>query len=755
MTMSRTNPTEFNERLLIVSNRLPVTISHRDGHLDVVPSGGGLATGLRPCHQQSDGVWIGWPGNESRLDHRAQQSLDEALRARKLSPVHLSRDHVERYYAGFSNRVIWPLFHYLLDRVPAEAASWDAYCEANQRFADAAIREYRPGDRIWVQDYQLMLVPKLIRDKLPGASIGFFLHIPFPSSEVFRALPWRRQLLEGLLGADLIGFHTYAYMRHFIASLLHVSGIEAEIDRVRVGDREVVLGAFPLGVDAADFQRRSVTAAVRAQVDEIRRECGDRQLIVGVDRLDYTKGIPRRLQAVERLLDQNPNLRDNIRYIQVAVPTRGEVDTYQRFRRDIEQTVGRINGKYATLHSVPVHYVHQSVSAEQLSALYCAADVMLVTPLRDGMNLVAKEFIASRGDESGVLLLSEFAGAAAELDGALVVNPYDVDEMSVQLKRALAMGAAERAARMRQLRQRVFAYDVFAWADDFLLHLPTRSTASEIRTSLAQPVLDTALATARQAESMRLLLDYDGTLVPLAKTPELATPDKDLLDLLSALSTTPGLSVEVVSGRPKDWLERVLGHLDIKLWAEHGFWHRPSRHEPWQTAAQIDPHWRDRILPILERFTAATPGSRLELKSTSIAWHFRGAQRTFGSRQAHELRMLLGDALSNQPLEVLEGHKVVEVRLRGISKGVVGQSSDRSAPGSIVAFGDDRTDEDLFRSLPKRSVTVSVGQALAGARFMVPSYRTVRRILRQMLVPSESPSLDTVESDDDAVVEVA
>jgi trehalose 6-phosphate synthase/phosphatase len=449
MTPIGPNPTESNDRLLIVSNRLPVTIAYREGQPDLVPSGGGLATGLRPWHQQGGGVWIGWPGNDARLDEAAQRSLDEALRAENLAPVHLSRDQVERYYQGFSNRVIWPLFHYLLDRVPAEAAAWDAYVEANQRFADAVIREYRPGDRIWVHDYQLMLVPKLIRDQLPGASIGFFLHIPFPSSEVFRALPWRRQLLEGLLGADLIGFHTYAYMRHFIASLLHVSGIEAEIDRVRVGDREVMLGAFPMGVDAADFQRRSVTTAVRTQVDEIRRECGTRQLVVGIDRLDYTKGIPRRLQAVERLLDQNPHLADSIRYIQVAVPTRGGVDAYQRFKRDIEQTIGRINGKYGTLHSVPVHYVHQSVTADQLSALYCAADVMLVTPLRDGMNLVAKEFVASRGDESGVLLLSEFAGAAAELDGALVVNPYDVEELSVQLRRALAMGAAERAARMR------------------------------------------------------------------------------------------------------------------------------------------------------------------------------------------------------------------------------------------------------------------------------------------------------------------
>ena len=362
MNSNGTNSTESNGRLLIVSNRLPFTVERLAGQLTLRPSGGGLATGLRPWHEQGDGLWIGWPGHEMPAADGDREDLDRMLRAHRVAAVHLTQDHVERYYEGFSNRVIWPLFHYLLDRVPVEAAAWDAYGEANARFADVVAREYRPGDRIWIHDYQLMLLPKLLRDRLPGASIGFFLHIPFPSSEVFRALPWRRQLLDGLLGADLIGFHTYAYMRHFIASLLHVSGIEAEIDRVRVGDREVALGAFPMGVDADLFERRATTDAVLTQVDEIRRECGSRQLIVGVDRLDYTKGIPRRLQAVERLLDTNPELRDRIRYIQVAVPTRGGVEAYQRFKRGIEETIGRINGKYGTLHSAPVHYVHRSIS---------------------------------------------------------------------------------------------------------------------------------------------------------------------------------------------------------------------------------------------------------------------------------------------------------------------------------------------------------------------------------------------------------
>jgi trehalose 6-phosphate synthase/phosphatase len=720
-------------RLLIAANRLPVTARLQDGAVELIDAAGGLATGLRPWHHRSGGLWIGWPGDLSAVAPSQRDDLEARLRARGIVPVHLSRDHVERYYSGFANRVIWPLFHYLVDRVPVAAAGWEAYRDVNAIFADRVAAEYRPGDRIWIHDYQLMLLPNLLRERLPDAAIGFFLHIPFPSSEIFRTLPWRRELLGGLLGADLIGFHTFAYMRHFIASLVHVAGIEADIDRVRIGDREVALGVFPMGVDAAQFAALAADPGVQAEARAIREDAGGRQIILGVDRLDYTKGIPRRLTAVEHLLEREPAMCDQIRYIQVAVPSRGEVDAYQRFKRQIEESVGRINGACGSLRSTPIHYIHRSVTQRELVALYCAADVMLVTPLRDGMNLVAKEFAACRADENGVLLLSEFAGAAAELDGAVVVNPYDIDEVSRQLQRALAMPAAERAARMRLLRRRVSGQDVHAWAAEFLTHLDqARPPAGVPAIAPPRPAVAGALAAAQREGPVRLLLDYDGTLVPLARTPELAAPDPSVMWLLNALALTPGLSVEMVSGRPRESLDRWFAGLGIPLWAEHGFWYRDPASTEWRPAAVIDPHWHERVLPVLERFTAATPGSRLELKTASIAWHFRAAQRGFGARQAHELRMWLGDALSNQPLEVLEGHRVVEIRLRGISKAVVAHR-DHATPGITVAIGDDRTDEDLFRALPKGSLTIAVGQALNGAQYVVPGHRAVRRLLRGLV----------------------
>jgi trehalose 6-phosphate synthase/phosphatase len=692
------------------------------------------------------------------MSSEQRHDLDRQLRQRAIVPVALSGDHIERYYNGFANRVLWPLFHYLIDRVPVDAAGWDAYRQVNEAFADAVAQEYRSGDTVWVHDYQLMLVPGLLRERLPDARIGFFLHIPFPSSEVYRILPWRRQILTGLLGADLIGFHTFAYLRHFVASLLHVEGVEPDIDQVRLDDRAVHLGVFPMGVDAERFAALAADPQVDARVQQIRRDSGGRQIVLGIDRLDYTKGIPRRLHAIERLLTRAPERRDRVQFIQVAVPSRGEVDSYQRFQRHVEESVGRINGACGTLSSSPVHYMHQSVSQIELVALCRAADVMLVTPLRDGMNLVAKEFVASRADGGGVLILSEFAGASAELDGAVTVNPYDVDAVVESLERALSMCAQEKKARMKTLRRRVFEHDVHAWASGFLERLAsTRPDKAVSRVTPPDPCLATVLTDAQRTQRIRLLLDYDGTLVPIARAPDLAAPDQDVLALISDLAYAPGLDLDLVSGRLRSTLEAWFGHLPASLWAEHGFWHRPASSEHWHAAADVAPTWIERIKPIFEQFAASTPGSHIEIKSASIAWHFRRAQREFGARQAHELRMLLGDALSNQPLEVIEGRKVIEVRLRGVSKALVAQRVHTEAVSDcfVTAIGDDRTDEDLFRALPASSATVVVGHRPSCARFRVADYREVRRILRGLVAGAGTLNLPAGGSNDAGVGKIS
>ncbi len=484
----------------------------------VEPSSGGLATALRGPHARMDSLWIGWPGDVSRATPEQRAELDAQLTKMRTVAVPLSAQEVSRYYDGFSNAVLWPLFHYLIDKVHLDARrDWEVYRAVNERFADAIANLYRPGDVVWVHDYQLALVPQMLRARVPCARIGFFLHIPFPSSEVFRALPWREAILRGLLGADLIGFHTASYRHNFAFSAARVIGLEPDLDEVPYEGRLVRLGVHPIGIDAKAFSELADAEPVRREAREIRDGSDGRALALGVDRLDYTKGIRRRLLAIERFLDRERDRAKRFRYVQLAVPTRERVEAYGDFRRTVNELVGRINGQHGSLAMSPIHFLHRAVTAEQLSALYRAADVMVVTPLRDGMNLVAKEYIASRNDDTGVLILSEFAGAADELTEALLVNPYDLDSVAHALARATAMSLDEQRRRMRALRRQVFEHDVDAWARGFLdaLGQEPREPAATARMPTRPPPSELA-DVLLHASSLAFYLDYDGTLVDLA-----------------------------------------------------------------------------------------------------------------------------------------------------------------------------------------------------------------------------------------------
>ena len=723
-------------RLLIVANRLPVTVQTTETGIDVQRSPGGLATGLMRPHEQSDGLWIGWSGAPGDLDAARQAELDTALAAMRLVAVPLTADQVARFYEGFSNGVLWPLFHYLLDQVPLQVSDWDAYVTANEAYADAVAAHYRPGDMIWVHDYQLMLLPGLLRERLPGARIGFFLHIPFPSEELFRTLATRERILQGILGADLVGFHTPAYLRHFATSLTDILGLTVEIDRVPLPGREVRLGVFPMGVDAESFARLADEPEVAGEVQAIRGD-GSVRILVGVDRLDYTKGIPGRLLAYERMLQTHPDLRERVRLVQVAVPSRTNVGAYQEFRATVDGLVGRINGAFGTPRWVPVHYIFRALSEGDLVALYRAADVMLVTPLRDGMNLVAKEFVASRTDGDGVLVLSEFAGAAWELPEALQVNPYDVDGSAEVYYRALSMPRSERRSRMAPLRTRVRQFDVHRWVAAFLEQLaevsPNGTRAGPTASgSAARRELAARLA---ETDSLLLLLDYDGTLVPFTPTPELARPDEEVLELLRALAARPDTQVHLVSGRPQDTLQSWLGDLPIWLHAEHGFLSRDPETRAWIPAAELSGTWREPVLAMLREITQRTPGSLVEVKTAALAWHYRMADQETGNRRANELRLHLNQVLTNQPVEILAGNRVIEIRPYGVHKGriVPPMSPERLAATTFVAIGDDRTDEDLFSVLPPDAITVKVGPGATRARFRLDGVAAVRQLLRSLL----------------------
>ena len=460
----------MTDRLIIVSNRLPVTVRSDGGQPVVQMSVGGLATGLRTPHERSGGLWIGWPGDLRGLDPAGRALVMRRLDELRTVPLELDQREVHVFYERISNGVLWPTFHDRIDRLPLRVEGWETYESVNARYADAVAEHYRPGDHVWVHDYQLLRVPALLRERLPEARIGFFLHIPFPNPEVFFALPTRSWLVEGMMGADLVGFHTRRYQGHFRAALRRLFGLEMDArGYVPWRGRPVRLGVFPIGVDAAGLAEQAASPQVEAEAARL-RTAGQR-LIVGIDRLDYSKGIPRRLLALERLLATHPEWREQIRFVQVAVPSRDRVAAYRRFRRELEGLIGRINGRYGTPKWTPIYYMYRGVPTDAVLALCRAADVLLVTPLRDGMNLVAKEFAASRVDEDGVLILSEFAGAADELADALIVNPYDVDGTADAIHRALTMEPDERRRRIRALRAKVAEYDVHRWAAEFMEQL--------------------------------------------------------------------------------------------------------------------------------------------------------------------------------------------------------------------------------------------------------------------------------------------
>jgi trehalose 6-phosphate synthase/phosphatase len=493
-----------------------------------------------------------------------------------------------------------------------------------------------------------------------------------------------------------------------------------------------------MGIEAAHFEKMAGDEEVVAEVEHLRRGLGEERMMLGVDRLDYTKGMLRRLLAFERLLEREPHLRGRVRLVQVAVPSRDNVQSYQRYRSEVNEAVGRINGAFATVQWVPIHYVHRPLSERHLIALYRATDVMLVTPLRDGMNLVAKEFVACRIDGDGVLVLSEFAGAAAEMAEAVVVNPYDVDSLADSYQRALSISEEERRFRMQALRGRVLFNDARRWVQSFLDSLEGVA-ASERADSTSTPESIEALAH-QVAASPRVvtLLDYDGTLVPLAHAPDLATPDDALRTLLTDLATCPAVDVHIVSGRRRETLERWLGKLPVALHGEHGFWSRPrpdaQAGAAWTPLRDTEVPWKTDLRALLEHFTTTSPGALVEEKSASVAWHFRMMDPDLAATRVDEVRQAITAHIRALPLELVEGDKVLEVRLAGVNKGLVLAGMDVVSPDvAVLALGDDRTDEDLFHALPPSASTVVVGRQPSVARYRLENTAAARRLLQRII----------------------
>ncbi|HWQ92381.1 MAG TPA: bifunctional alpha,alpha-trehalose-phosphate synthase (UDP-forming)/trehalose-phosphatase, partial [Clostridia bacterium] len=730
-------------RLVIASNRLPFTVSIKEGSPRFRQSAGGLTTGLwsyleslaeKGIHQEF--LWVGWPGGNIPLEHEknvAQYGRDHF----KAQPVFLSDESVDRYYHGFCNKTVWPLFHYFPSITRYEEDYWEEYRLVNRKYADALIEVLQPGDTLWVHDYQLMLVPRLIRETFPDMPIGFFLHIPFPSFEVFRLLPgtWRTEIIEGLLGSSLVGFHTHDYTRHFLSCVLRTTGHEHQLGTLTLRDRVAKADTFPMGIDFDRFATAAASSETDQRVREIHQQCHGRKVIFSVDRLDYTKGLINRLRGYELFLKRNPAWRGKVVFIMSVAPSRIGIESYQAMKQELEQSIGRIVGAYGNVDWSPLIYQYRNLSFSEIVALYRACDIALITPLRDGMNLVAKEFIASRPDQQGVLILSEMAGAAKEMGEALIINPFHYDEFARTLEIALVMPAEEQVRRNQTLQERLRRYNVNRWAEEFIGALNScLSAQAEHRARSLTGKAHQALLQQYCAHSCRaLLLDYDGTLVPFAATPRQARPDAELLEHLRTLAGTPANHLAIVSGRPRTDLEQWFGHLPLTLIAEHGVWLRPQNGD-WRTLRALATDWKDRIRPILQLYVDRLPGAILEEKEYSLAWHYRRADPEQASIRAKELLDDLSDYTRNIDVQVLEGNKVLEIRNTGITKGAAAiEWLGSHTPGFILAIGDDWTDEDLFRALPQQSFTIRVGLANTVARYHLSNHTAVRRLLRELM----------------------
>ena len=733
-------------RLLLVSNRLPVKLHQsEDGGWTATRTMGGLATGLAGPHADSGGVWIGWPGfttESSVIPDEAQERLGQE----GFYGLGLTEEEHDRYYLRASNRCIWPLLHGFVERVEFDRDDWRTYRAVNQRFADAVCENAQPGDLVFVQDFQLCLVPAMIRAKRPDVRIGFFLHVPFPHTGIFRALPSRMEVLKGLLGADVIGFHTLEYLRCFRSASRRVLGVETTSHQVEHESRTVELVAQPLGIDSTPWQRPNEAGTIGAAYEEIKAAAGGRKVLLGVERLDYTKGIIERLTAFRDLLEERPDLSESVVFFQIAVPSRVEVDAYQELKASCERLVGEINSRFGRVGLQPLHYQFHGVDADRLTALYRAADVCVVTPLRDGLNLVAKEFVASRTDDDGVLVLSEFTGAAWELTEALHVNPYDTDALKNTYLRALEMSPEEQAERMVPMRDRVQRDDIHHWTKAMLGVIADRAPSTPPR--LIQGKTEEECRGQWGGSSDRLVaLDYDGTLRELQVDPVTATPAPELIELLKEMTANAANDVWIVSGRTMDFLREHLECTGVGIIAEHGrLALAPGEDEPEALAASPHPGWKDRIRPILESVRGRVMGSHIEEKDQGLAWHYRGCEPESAAWQAHELYQHLGEIMADENLEIMRGNKVLEVRPSGVSKAKALQTllqRRSTVPDLMVIAGDDVTDESMFRAFPD-ALTVLVGIRPSAARFRVSSPARFRALLYQLHSTPQEPQVQTV-----------
>ncbi|KAJ4703738.1 Alpha,alpha-trehalose-phosphate synthase 1 [Melia azedarach] len=677
------------QRLLVVANRLPVSAIRRgEGSWQLEVSVGGLVSALLGV-KEFEARWIGWAG-VNVPDEIGQRALTKALAEKRCIPVFLDEEIVHQYYNGYCNNILWPLFHYLglpqedrLATTRSFQSQFDAYKRANQMFAKVVNDIYEDGDVVWCHDYHLMYLPQCLKEYNNNMKVGWFLHTPFPSSEIHRTLPSRTELLKSVLAADLVGFHTYDYARHFVSACTRILGLEGTPEGVEDQGRLTRVAAFPIGIDSDRFIRALELPQVQDHIRELKDRFAGRKVMLGVDRLDMIKGIPQKILAFEKYLEENPTWRNKVVLIQIAVPTRTDVPEYQKLTSQVHEIVGRINGRFGTLTTVPIHHLDRSLDFHALCALYAVTDVALVTSLRDGMNLVSYEFVACQASKKGVLILSEFAGAAQSLGaGALLVNPWNITEVAASIGYALNMAADEREKRHQHNFMHVTTHTSQEWAATFVSELNDTVVEAQIRTRQVPPSLPikAAVDSYLQSSNRLLILGFNATLTAPAdffgrrggqiREMELRL-HPDLKEPLKKLCDDPLTTVVVLSGSDRNVLDDNFGEYNMWLAAENGMFLRRTTGE-WMTTMpeNLNMDWVDSVKHVFEYFTERTPRSHFEVRETSLVWNYKYADLEFGRLQARDmLQHLWSGPISNASVDVVQGGRSVEVRAVGVTKG--------------------------------------------------------------------------------------
>ncbi|HWQ95824.1 MAG TPA: bifunctional alpha,alpha-trehalose-phosphate synthase (UDP-forming)/trehalose-phosphatase, partial [Candidatus Methylomirabilis sp.] len=686
---------------------------------------------------ESKYIWIGWPGITVEDNKQKEELKSIALSNFNAYPIFLSKKTMDKFYYGFCNKTIWPLFHYFPSYTVYDEDSWKSYKYVNEKFCEAIMEIIKPDDIVWIHDYHLMLLPGLLKKKSSDNPVGFFLHIPFPSFEIFRLLPkkWQKDLLEGILGADLAGFHTHEYTQYFLRCVLRIMGYEHNMGRIISQDKIIKAETFPMGIDFQKFHNNINSDQVKREEDKFDKLLANYRIILSIDRLDYTKGLINRLLSYEIFLDRYKQWHKKLILLLIVVPSRIGVEYYQQNKKEIDELVGRINGRFGSIDWTPISYQYKFLPFSSLLALYKRSDIALITPLRDGMNLVSKEYIASRTDKTGVLILSEMAGASKELGEAIIINPNNTEEITEALREALEMPEEEQIRRNNIMQERLKCYDVVKWAHDFiddLLSIGEEQKRFNARL-LNYKVKEQMKTDFNRARRRLILLDYDGTLVPLYSSPQMAVPNRDTLNILMSYLKDMRNEIVLLSGRDKDTLERWFGLPNINIVAEHGILIKEKNCD-WSIVKQLNDQWKTKIIPLLRLYVDRVPGSLIEEKNFSIAWHYRKSDPEQGSQQAKELMDTLVNLTANIDVQVMQGKKVVEIRSAGFNKGTAGMYwISKNEYDFILAIGDDFTDEDLFKILPDTAYSIRVGITQSYARFNLHNHIEVIELLKQMI----------------------